>query len=77
MKLKINYNGFHGRSTTTIVVDGKPGDSVTLTESQARKLARAGCSHTDCTWIAMRWPGLGLSDAAVAAYAAYAESWTA
>ena len=49
MKITINHNGFHGYTSRTISLSGKPGELVTLSESQAKKLNRAGCGHSDCT----------------------------
>ena len=48
-KLTITHNGFHGYSSKTIVVDGKPGEEVELTDSQIKKLSRAACGCSDCT----------------------------
>ena len=49
MKLTINHNGFHGYTSRTISLSGKPGELVTLSESQTKKLSRAGCGCADCT----------------------------
>lgn len=48
MKITINHNGFHGRTSRTIEVAGNAGDRVRLSESQAKKLSRAGCGSLDC-----------------------------
>lgn len=49
MKITINHNGFHGYTSRAISLDGRPGEIVTLTESQTKKLARAACGCADCT----------------------------
>jgi hypothetical protein len=48
MKLTINYNGFHGYTSATILVNGKPGEVVELSDSQTRKLAGAACGYSGC-----------------------------
>jgi len=48
-KLTITHNGFHGYSAKTIVVDGKPGEKVELTDSQIKKLSRVACGSSSCT----------------------------
>jgi hypothetical protein len=48
MKYKITHNGFHGFTSTALVIDGKPGEQVQLSASQAKKLGRAACGMTDC-----------------------------
>lgn len=47
-KLTINYNGFHGYTSCSIVVDGNPGDRVQLSTSQVKKLKRKACGMSDC-----------------------------
>lgn len=49
MRITINHNGFHGYASRTILLSGKPGELVTLSESQTKKLGRAGCGCADCT----------------------------
>lgn len=47
-KLTISHNGFHGRTTRSIVVIGIPGQRVELSRSQIKKLSRAACGSSDC-----------------------------
>lgn len=47
-KITIINNGFHGYTTRSIVVDGKPGEEVELTDSQIKKLERAACGVKGC-----------------------------
>lgn len=48
MKLTITHNGFHGETRIKIIVDGKPGDIIDLTDSQVKRLSRAACGVADC-----------------------------
>ena len=49
MKIVISHDGFHGCTSRTIDVSAQPGERVQLSESQVKKLARAGCGMSDCT----------------------------
>jgi hypothetical protein len=49
MTITIKHNGFHGRTSRTIRVAGKPGDTVELTPSQVRRLRGAACGCSACT----------------------------
>lgn len=48
MKLTITHNGFHGYTSSTLVLNGKPGEQIQLSSSQVRKLKRAACGMSDC-----------------------------
>ncbi len=46
--ITIRHNGFHGITTKTIRVWGKPGDTAILSPAQIKKLDRAACGMSDC-----------------------------
>ena len=48
MKITIKHNGFHGWTSHSLIVDGKPGDRVQLTESQVRRLSGKACGMVSC-----------------------------
>lgn len=48
MKLTITHNGFHGSTSSSIIVDGNPGDNVELSRSQIKKLDRTACGISEC-----------------------------
>ena len=48
MKLTITHNGFHGYTTLSIIVTGKPGETIELTDSQIKRLSRAACGSSAC-----------------------------
>lgn len=48
MKIIITHDGFHGTSTLALKVNGKPGEIVTLSETQVQKLGKACCGMRDC-----------------------------
>lgn len=47
-KITITHNGFHGYTSRALVVDGKPGEKVELSDSQIKKLSRGACGSSDC-----------------------------
>jgi len=46
--VKIEHTGFHGFSSLTLRLAGKPGDVVTLSSGQAQRLRTAACGMEDC-----------------------------
>ena len=47
-KIAITHNGFHGRTTISLIVSGRPGDRVRLSSSQIKKLSNSACGMSDC-----------------------------
>ena len=46
--MHITHNGFHGHTTVALIVSGKPGENVELTDSQIKKLSLAACGSSTC-----------------------------